>query len=52
MMHSSKAADVQNATQCEQLDYLKEKDEKKKNKAEKCHGLSRCLVLNAASKDW
>jgi hypothetical protein len=51
MAHSSKAAEAQNATQCKQLDYLKEKDKKKKDKAEKWHGLSWRLVLNAASTD-
>jgi hypothetical protein len=49
MARSSKAAEAQNAAQQEQLAYLKEKDNKKKDKAEKWHGLSRCLVLNAAS---
>jgi hypothetical protein len=40
MAHSSKAAEAQIATQQVQLAYLKEKDNKKKNKAEKWHGLS------------
>jgi hypothetical protein len=49
MARSSKAAKAQNATQRKQLDYMKEKDKKKKDKAEKWHGPSRRLVLNAAS---
>jgi hypothetical protein len=40
MARSSKAAEAQNATQQEQLAYLKEKDKKKQDKAEKWHGLS------------
>ncbi len=48
MARSSKAAEAQNATQCKQLDYLKNVM-KKKNKAEKWHGIDHCLVLNAAS---
>jgi hypothetical protein len=51
MAHSSKAAAAQNVTQHEQLDYLKEKDKKKNDKAKKWHSLSQCLVLNAASAD-
>jgi hypothetical protein len=51
MVCSSKSAEAQNATQCKQLEYLKETDKKKKNKAEKWHGLSQRLVLNAASAD-
>ena len=51
MACSSKAAEAQNATQQKQLAYLKEKDKKKKDKAKKWHGLSQCLVLNAASTD-
>ncbi len=35
--------------QHKQLDYIKEKDTKKKNKAEKWHPTSRRLVLNVAS---
>jgi hypothetical protein len=49
MVHSSKAAEAQNATHCKQLEYLKEKDKKKKDKAEKWHGLSQHLILNTAS---
>ncbi len=49
MARSSKAAEAQNATQQEQLAYLKEKDNKKKDKAKKWHSLSQHLVLNAAS---
>ncbi len=51
MAHSSKAVEAQNATQRKQLDYLKKKDKKKKDKAEKWHRLSQRLVLNAASAD-
>jgi hypothetical protein len=51
MERSSKAAEAQNATQQEQLAYLMEKDNKKKNKVEKWHGLSQRLILNAASTD-
>ncbi len=50
MARSSKVAEAQNVTQQEQLVYLKEKDKKKKDNAEKWHGLRR-LVLNAASTD-
>jgi hypothetical protein len=39
----------QNKIQCKQLDYIKEKDARKKNKAEKWYHTSQCLVLNAAS---
>jgi hypothetical protein len=35
MACSSKTAEAQNATQHEQLDYLKEKDKRKRDKAEK-----------------
>jgi hypothetical protein len=38
MARASKAPKAQNTTQRKQLDYLKEKDKKKKNKAEKWHG--------------
>jgi hypothetical protein len=51
MMRSSKAAEAQDATQRKQLDYSKEKDKKKKDKAKKWHGLNQCLVLNAVSAD-
>jgi hypothetical protein len=51
MAPSSKAAEAQNATQRKQLDYMKEKNKKKKDKAEKWHGPSHCLVLNVASTD-
>jgi hypothetical protein len=40
MACSSEAAEAQNVTKCKQLSYLKEKEEKKKDKAEKWHGLS------------
>jgi hypothetical protein len=40
MVHSSKAVEARNTTQQEQLAYLKEKDNKKKEKAKKWHGLS------------
>jgi hypothetical protein len=49
MVHSCKAPEAQTATQQEHLAYQKEKDKKKKDKAEKWHGLSWRLVLNAAS---
>jgi hypothetical protein len=51
MACSSKVAEAQNAIQHKQLDFLKEKVKKKKDKAEKWHGLSQHLVLNAASAD-
>jgi hypothetical protein len=48
---TSEEAENQNKIQREQLDYLKAKDAKKKNKAEKWHTTSLRLVLNAASTD-
>jgi hypothetical protein len=48
---TSEEAENQNKIQPEQLDYLKAKDAKKKNKAEKWHPTSRRLVINAASTD-
>jgi hypothetical protein len=49
MSRSYEEAENQNKFQCKQLDYIKEKDTKKKNKAKKWHAMSRCLVFNAAS---
>ncbi len=46
---TTKEAKHQNKMQCKQLDYIKEKDVKKKNKAKKWHNTSQRLVLNAAS---
>jgi hypothetical protein len=46
---TSEEAENQNKLQREQLDYIKAKDAKKKNKAEKWHPTSRRLVRNAAS---
>ncbi len=46
---TSEEAEHQNKLQRKQLDYVKAKDTKKKNKAEKWHPMSRRLVLNAAS---
>jgi hypothetical protein len=46
---TTKEAKHQNKIQCKQLDYIKEKDVRKKNKAEKWHHTSQRLVLNAAS---
>jgi hypothetical protein len=48
---TSEEAENQNKLQREQLDYIKAKDAKKKNKAEKWHPTSRCIVLKAASTD-
>ncbi len=48
---TSKEAEHQNIIHPEQLDYIKEKDAKKKNMAEKWHPTSRRLVLNAALTD-
>jgi hypothetical protein len=48
---TSEEAENQKKIQREQLDYLKAKDAKKKNKAEKWHHTSRRLVINAASTD-
>jgi hypothetical protein len=48
---TSEEAEHQNKIQCKQLNCIKEKDAKKKNKAEKWHPTSQCLVLNAASTD-
>jgi len=48
---TSEEAEHQNKIHHEQLDYIKEKDAKKNNKAEKWHPTSRCLMLNAASTD-
>ena len=45
---TSEEAEHQNKIHPEQLDYIKEKDAKKNNKAEKWHPTSQCLVLNAA----
>ena len=49
MSRSSEEAKNQNKIQCKQLDFMKDKKAKKKNKAEKWHTTSRRLVLNAAS---
>jgi hypothetical protein len=49
--HTAKEAKHQNKIQCKHLDYIKEKDARKKNKVEKWHHTSRCLVLNPASID-
>ena len=49
MSCSYEEAENQNKLQHKQLNYIKEKDAKKKNKAKKWHATSRCLVLNAAS---
>jgi hypothetical protein len=49
--HTHEEAENQNKIQREQLDYIKEKDAKKKNKVEKWHSTCRRLVLNAASTD-
>jgi hypothetical protein len=46
-----KEAKHQNKIQCKQLDYIKEKDARKKNKAETWHHTSQHLMLNAASID-
>ncbi len=46
---TSDEAENQNKLQCELLNYIKAKDAKKKNKAEKWHPTSRHIVLNAAS---
>jgi hypothetical protein len=46
---TTKEAKHQNKIQCKQLDYIKEKDTRKKNKAEKWHHTSQRLVLNAVS---
>ena len=51
MSRSSEEAKNQNKIQCKQLDFMKDKKAKKKNKAEKWHATSRRLVLNAASTD-
>jgi len=48
---TSEEAEHQNKIHREQIDYIKEKDAKKKNKVEKWHPTSRRLVLNAASTD-
>jgi hypothetical protein len=48
---TSEEAENQNKLQRKQLDYIKAKDVKKKNKAEKWHPTSRRLVLNAALTD-
>ncbi len=48
---TSEEAENQNKLQRKQLDYIKAKDAKKKNKAEKWHATSQRLVLNAASTD-
>ena len=49
MERSCEASETQSKIQREHVAYLKEKDKKKKDKAEKWHGLSRRLVRNAAS---
>jgi hypothetical protein len=49
MSRSTEEAENQNKIQREQLDFIKEKEAKKKNKAEKWHATSRRLVLNATS---
>jgi hypothetical protein len=49
--HTSKEAEHQNKLHRKQLNYIKAKDAKKKNKAEKWHPTSQRLVLNAASTD-
>ena len=49
MERTCAASGAQSEIQKEHVAYLKEKDKKKKDKAEKWHGLSRCLMLNAAS---
>ena len=51
MSRSSEEAENQNKIQRKQLDFIKEKGAKKKNKAEKWHATSRRLVLNTASTD-
>jgi hypothetical protein len=51
MSRSSKEAENQNKIQREQLDFIKEKEAKKKNKAEKWNARSRRLVLNAVLTD-
>ncbi len=48
---STKEAKHQNKIQRKQLDYIKEKDAKKKNKGEMWHPTIQCLVLNGASID-
>ncbi len=48
---TSKEVENQNKLQRKQLDYIKAKDAKKKNKAEKWHPTSRRLVINTASTD-
>jgi hypothetical protein len=47
--HTIEEAKNQNKIQCKQLNYIKEKVAKKKNKAEKWNPTSQCLVINAAS---
>jgi hypothetical protein len=49
MERTCAASEAQSEIQKEHVAYLKEKDKKKKDKAAKLHGLSRHLVLNAAS---
>jgi hypothetical protein len=49
MEHSCAASEAQSEIQKEHMAYLKEKEKKKKDKAERRHGLSCCLVLNATS---
>ncbi len=51
MSCSTKKAENQHKIQCKQLNFIKEKEAKKKNKAEKWHTTSRRLVLNAALTD-
>ena len=46
---TSKEAENQNKLQCKQLNYIKAKDAKKKNKAEKWCPTSQRIVLNVAS---
>jgi hypothetical protein len=49
MKRNCAASEAQSKIQKDHVAYLKEKNKKKKDKAEKWHGLSCCLVLNAAS---
>jgi len=49
--HTHEEAEDQNKIQRQQLDYIKEKDAKKKNKVKKWHSTCRRLVLNAVSTD-
>ncbi len=51
IIRTIKEAENQNKIQREQLNYIKLKDAKKKNKVEKWHPTSQHLVLNTASTD-